>query len=261
MGLKKLEFLLESMQSRLVDNLGRLSEEGPVPDLTLETCRLHRYLGCGVLLASHDAAECREQLSDSAELFLMFLRAHEPHSEADDKTRYYLARSRGAFLLDALCAGDVKLTRELDEALPAAWMPDVENEEDFLYLKLLPALTPGAGPESPPAEDTQRLARLLAELDTPRLKALDALLRNHERDFEDALAGVTAEWREGIERARDSGPVDLYHDRTEANVFLEGTALVRVARLRGIKTAEQYPFIPAALLRPSKRASSRKGSR
>ncbi|QRK11327.1 immunity 49 family protein [Archangium violaceum] len=261
MGLKKLELLIHSMESRLRDNLGRLSEDGPVPDLTLETCRLYRRIGCGVLLASHDTGTCRERLSESARMFLMFLRAHEPLSEVDDKTRYYLARGRGEFLLDALCAGDVALTREIDEALPAAWMPDSENEEDFLYLKLLPALTPGVGPESPPAEDTQRLARLLAELDTPRLKALDALLRNHERDFEDALEAVTSEWREGIESERDSGTVDPFHDRTEANVFLEGTALVRVARLRKIKTAEQYPFIPAALLRPPRSASSRRGAR
>lgn len=261
MGFKKLELLLQSMQTRLLDNLERLSEEGPVPELTFETCRLHRYLGCGVLLASHDVGTCRERFSRGARMFLMFLQAHEPHSEVDDKTRYYLARSRGEFLLDALCAGDVELTREINEALPAAWMPDSENEEDFLYLKLLPALTPGASPELPLAHDTHQLARLLAELDTPRLKALDALTRNHERDFEDALEGVITEWREGIENARDSGPVDIYHDRTEANVFLEGTALVRVARLRGIKTADQYPFIPATLLRPPRSTSSRRGTR
>jgi len=260
MGLKELAFLLDSMQSRLLDNLGRLSEDGPVPDLTLETCLLYRRLGCGVLLASHDARTCRERFSEGARMFLMFLRAHDSISEVDVKTRYYLARSRGTFLLDALCCGDVELAREIDAALPAAWMPDVESEEDFLYLKILPALTAGGGPELLPAADSQRLARLLAELETPRLKALDALLRNHERDFEDALAGVTAEWREGIESARDSGAVDPFPDRTEANVFIEGSALVQVARLRGLKTAEQYPFIPAALLRPARTAAARRGT-
>lgn len=258
MGLQELELLLQSMQSQLLDSLERLSREGPEPSLTRETCRLHRYLGCGVLLASHDAVTCRERLSRSAQMFLMLLRAHQPHSKVDDKTRYYLARSRGEFLLDALCADDVALAREIDDALPEAWMPDVENEEDFLYLKLLPALTPGSGPEFLSTEDSKRLILLLTELDTPRLKVLDALRRKHERDFDDALEGVTSEWREGIERARHSGPVDVYHDRTEANVFLEGVALVRVARLRGIQTAEQYPFIPAAILRPLKGASSRK---
>lgn len=258
MGLKKLELLLDSMESRLLDNLGRLAEEGPEPEPTLETCRLYRRLGCGALLSSHDVGACRERLSEGARMFLVFLGAHAPISEAAPKTRYYLARGRGEFLLDALCAGDEALAREIDEALPPEWMPDVENEEDFLYLKLLPALLPGAAPHS---EDTQRLARLLEELGTPRLKVLDALLRAHELDFENALTEVTAEWREGIEKARESGPVDPYHDRTEAHVFIEGVALARVARLRGMKTAQQYPFIPATLLRNAAKPRARGGAR
>lgn len=254
MGLKKLELLLDSMESRLLDNLGRLAEEGPEPELTLETCRLYRRLGCGALLSSHDVGACRKRLSEGAQTFLVFLGAHVPISEAPPKTRYYLARGRGEFLLDALCAGEPALAREIDEALPAEWMADVENEEDFLYLKLLPALLPGATARS---EDTQRLERLLAELGTPRLKVLDALLRAHEADFEGALTEVTQEWREGIEKARDSGPVDPYYDRTEAHVFIEGAALVRAARLRGMKTAQQYPFVPATLLRSAAKPSAR----
>ncbi|HEY6100114.1 MAG TPA: hypothetical protein VIW03_11825, partial [Anaeromyxobacter sp.] len=56
------------------------------------------------------------------------------------------------------------------------------------------------------------------------------------------------EWHRPIEEEREGGITDLYADLTEWNLFLEGAALVRGARARGVAVEPLYPFIPAALL-------------
>lgn len=243
MSIKGLELTLRNLGTLLVRHLGQLADaEAAEPSRLLELCQLYRRIGCGHLLSHHDVREFTESLFSSAETYLMLLRTREPGAE---KERSFLARSRGVPLLDALCVGAWGLAREMDGAMPATWWSDVEEEEDFLFFKLLPALVDG---QVDPA-DARRLAELLEEVGTARLRAVDAVLRADVRAFEEALRTLTDDWRVAIEQARETRPVDPYHDRTEAHVFIEGAALVKVAQLRRLKTQSRYDFIPAAILR------------
>ncbi|WP_158622259.1 immunity 49 family protein [Corallococcus sp. CA047B] len=240
MSLKTLEFTLRNLGTLLVRHLDQLSE--PDPSKLLELSTLYRRIGIGHLLAHHDVREFAENLFSSAETYLMLLRTQEPGAEGP---RSLLARSRGVPLLDALCLGAWDLARDIDGAMPATWWSDVEEEEAFLYFKLLPALIDGKVDPG----DARKLAALLEAEGTARLRAVDAVLRADERAFEDSLRTLTDDWRIAIEQDRETRPVDPYHDHTEAQVFIEGAALVRLARLRGLKAQERYDFIPASILR------------
>ncbi|RKG85800.1 immunity 49 family protein [Corallococcus terminator] len=242
MSIKGLELTLRNLSTLLVRHLGQLADaEAAEPSRLLELCQLYRRIGCGHLLAHHDVQEFTENLFSSAEMYLL-LRTRQPDAKAE---RSLLARSRGAPLLDALCIGAWDLAREISRVMPATWWSDVEEEEDFLFFKLLTSLMDGQVDPT----DARRLKELLEEVGTARLSALDAVLRVDARAFEEALRTLTDDWRVAIEHARETRPVDPYHDRTEAHVFIEGAALVKVARLREVKTEGRYDFIPAAILR------------
>ncbi|MCY1047539.1 hypothetical protein OV208_39940 [Corallococcus sp. bb12-1] len=242
MSLKTLEFTLRNLGTLLMRHLDQLSDAEPEPSKLLELSQLYRRIGIGHLLAHHDVRELAENLFSSAETYQMLLRMQEPDVVVP---RSLLARSRGLPLLDALCIGAWDLAREMDGLMPGTWWSDVEEEEDFLFFKLLPALIDGKVEPT----DGRRLAALLEATGTARLRAVDAVLRADERDFEEALRTLTDDWRIAIEQDRETRPVDPYFDHTEAQVFIEGAALVRLARMRGLKTEGRYDFIPASILR------------
>jgi hypothetical protein len=52
-----------------------------------------------------------------------------------------------------------------------------------------------------------------------------------------------------MERERKSGVGNAFALATDANIFVEGIALVRLARVRGIRTRSQYPLIPPIVLK------------
>ena len=221
---------------------GLQSSAKPDAKVTLETAALWRQYGCGLLLSQLDEDGFREGLEQAATLYRELLSRQSACSEFDP---YYLARSKGEPLFDAVAAGAWALAEEIAAAMTPAWTPRMEAEEDFHYFGVLIALllhrTDVAG-------TLDAFERCLQGGTSCRFDAVKALTTGDDEAFEAGLQGMISEQAAWMERQRRSGLFDPYLHKTSAFVFVEGAALVQLARRRKLKTHESYRLIPAPAL-------------
>jgi hypothetical protein len=160
-----------------------------------------------------------------------------------------VARGESAPLTDALAAGALDLARELDGLLPAASVKGIDDESTFAWYHALHRLSldaPDAGEAARAAAD--RLDAVGNESDAPRVALLRAVAAKDGAAFDAALAALTRDWREPIEEEKSGGIYDTYAALTEWNIYLEGVALARMARARGVPVQSFYPYVPADVL-------------
>ena len=244
MSILELSITLDNLTEEIADGMQALREEGPDSGRVLEVCSRFRQLGCGLLLADLDTDGFQHSLYRSAHLYLWLLEQRDTHSELD---AYYLCKSQAQPLLDALALGQLELARRIGRKMMPSWAPRMEPEEDFHYFDLL------AGPLLEQHQDEGMLARFEHSLQgdaSARFDAVGALVRRDEEGFWQALSSLTREWEEGIEEDCNSGSVEPSFEQTEAHVFIEGLALVRLAESRGISRRERLPFIPSEAFQP-----------
>ncbi|AKQ69078.1 hypothetical protein A176_005990 [Myxococcus hansupus] len=242
MGTLELDITLGNLEEEIQDGLSRLREEGPDAATVLDVCARSRQLGCGLLLIDLDADGFQHALHQSALLYTWLLdqRATQPGLDT-----YYLCKSRASPLLDALALNQLTLARDMGAKLDTPWAPKMEPEEDFRYFDLL------SGPLLERRQDAVRLAAFERCLEEPstRFDVLSALMREDADAFWAALSALTREWEEGIEADRRQDALDAYFAQTEASIFVEGLALVRLAELWGIPARPRLPFMPAEAFR------------
>lgn len=245
MGIKDLEFTTVNLAS-IIDLRRQSLRKGTVhPKHVLDLSRCYRYLGCGKLLSGYDAVSFFYCLHLAADAYLQFLERKQQWPDLDP---YYMARSRAEPLLDALALGDTELVRRIDALTVATWQDGMEYEEDFWFLTLLPRLLlPTTRPEEL-HDGLDAMERALEGIEFPRYDALVALVKGDSEGFEKALLALIDAWRADAERERRGGLGNQFALSTEAHVFVEGIALVRVARARGLDTRSQYPLIPPLAL-------------
>ncbi|MFP2926891.1 Imm49 family immunity protein [Pyxidicoccus sp. 3LG] len=251
MSIKSLELTNSNLEVTIGLRHEALRQGAPEAVKILKLCSELRRLGCGALLASYDTERFGRCLFCAADLYLQLLegKAGWPHLDP-----YDMARSRGQPLLDALAIGDWGLAARVGRSMEPRWREGLEYEEDFCFFECLPLLaTLAAG--QPPADaalqdSLDRMRRATQGIDYPRLGVLEALVQVDAEHFEEALLPLIAEHKAEVARQRKSGLGDAVFLRTEAHVFVEGIALVRLARALGLRTRSQYPLIPPAALKP-----------
>ncbi|NTX65823.1 immunity 49 family protein [Myxococcus sp. CA051A] len=238
-----MDSVLDNVLFLLGQRMPRLqSSTKPDAKLTLETAALWRQYGCGLLLSQLDEDGYREGLEQAAALYRNLLPRRSACSEFD---QYYLARSKGAPLFDALATGAWELTREIAAAMIPVWMPRMEAEEDFHYFGVLIALLLQRTDVDVQLEAFERCLKGGASY---RFDAMTALAAGDDEAFEKGLQGMISEQAAWLERQQRSGLFDPYFHKTSAFVFVEGAALVHLARRRKLKTQESYRLIPSPAL-------------
>lgn len=238
MGMLELDITLENLDEEIQDGLERLREDGPDAATVLDVCTRSRQLGCGLLLIDLDVDGFQHSLFQSTRLYEWLLDQRAAHPRLDT---YYLCKSRAQPLLDALALNQLPLARGMGAKMDTPWAPKMEPEEDFRYFDLL------SGPLLERQPDEARLAAFERCLEEPsaRFDALAALMRQDADAFWEALSVLTRQWEEGIEADRRQDALDAYFAQTEASIFVEGLALVRLAGLWGIPARPRLPFMPS----------------
>lgn len=222
-------------------------EEGPRPPeeterILFHLSRYHRAAGIARLLTEANGPAFRASLTRSGEARRQLLEwatgAHRPFNR-------FTATGNHGPLCDALAAGADSLARDIARLSSDMLVKGYEYEEDFLYARLLGLLAldedalPGrAGPL------LDALERTLDGRDGPRLAMCQALLEPRQEDFDRALEALLSEheFRQDA-RARTLNAMDE-HSETERYVFVEGLALLRLARRRGLTVQPEHPFLP-----------------
>lgn len=233
--------LLDDLGFLVSERLPRLRQGRPDAKLTLETARLLRQYGCALLLSHLDEEGFRDHLRQSASLYLELLARRQACSDFD---QYYLARSKAEPLFDALASGDMALAQRVASSLSTSWLERMEPEEDFHYFGVLGSLLL----EQEPSTSLSSFERCLQGGSSSRFEVVSALATRDSEGFEQALLALVEEESSSLERQRRSGLFDPHLHQTEAFIFVEGVALVRLARRLGLETRPGYRLLPEPAL-------------
>ncbi|HLP43518.1 MAG TPA: Imm49 family immunity protein [Fibrobacteria bacterium] len=144
---------------------------------------------------------------------------------------------------DALACNDAFGVRQIAAASPDRLNPDLEYEEDLLYMRALMDLDAGVGDNLP-----NYLARWksLSEgrLDL-RLDIVRALSERNEEAFNFGLGTLMGELRDEYEKGARKD-VYLQEDlQTVLRLSVEGLALARLAERAGMIPDREFPLMPA----------------
>ncbi|MFY0523313.1 hypothetical protein ACN28I_09065 [Archangium gephyra] len=233
--------------------LGRLLEQLRAPPrieteaaLMQKLCTQYRRLAiCSVLLEA-DIEPFFSCLSKSAQAYLSILQRIDWSIVID---RYYLCTSRALPFFDAIAADDFDTARSMVPVCASTWAREDEYEDDFLYVKFLMDVL-RVGVKSEQAIATFSRFQAISGAQAPaRFRLCEALLAGDERKFEMAWAGLLLERSQELARERANPGADPEMLRTEAHVFIEGVALLRLAASLGMRIQNLYPqSIPEWLL-------------
>jgi hypothetical protein len=222
-----------------MQHAGRFYEEAA------EALRAHAILR---LLIDANGDGFSNDLVMSGQARRAWLRRCTRHQYAD----YFLALSRSGSMLDAVAGDDLALAAEIFGLSPAAFRPGDEYPDDFCWQRFLGLLAAGA----PTAELDAAIAALdaAAEGAGARLAAARALRAREAEAFDEAFRALLAE--RGAENEENAGPAE--EEVTVAagtQVFIEGIAVLKLARQLGIRIQPEYPMCPTLALLPRKPAA------
>ncbi|RJS21939.1 hypothetical protein DRW03_16570 [Corallococcus sp. H22C18031201] len=206
-----------------------------------EICRHERMLGIALLLAEADTDGFFRHLTLSAETHARLLQGARNSGQ--------FVRFTGAGnvhpLCDALVAGQPPLARKLADLAPNQWMSEEEYEEDFVYGRFLHILllegTPGL-------EQQEALLDRMAKLDPepePRQRLCRALFDRDPSAFEVALVEAASEHQRHCDERAATRFSPTLEGQTERYVFIEGLALLRLAKAVGLQTEPEHILMPS----------------
>jgi hypothetical protein len=202
----------------------------------LSFCQHYRIKGICLLFLEGTPETLYMELHNSAHAFLYFLKNKD---DADKAT------SMAAPFFDALAANDLQCAREIAQNSRQTWNNEEEYEDDFLYVFFLMKHFFLNGQNFECKALLDRFESVLEGASDVKFDLCRAFLDNEETAFEEALVRFLEQWGERYKWliSRDAIPQEVA--ATEANLNVEGLALLRLAETKGFETQENYLFIPS----------------
>jgi immunity protein 49 of polymorphic toxin system len=215
---------------------GKLGENGRFAELVVD---LYRTVAICALLHDGSRAAFLENLQKSGAASAFALPRLAKGSVAASKL--------SGFFSAAAC-GDLETARAISKAAPDAWSSDLEHEDDFLYTRFLMELFCLGATKSRLQAIAERLGVVTDGEASPRREICEAMLARDAGRFEAGLELWLAERRDFYREHWECDQVTEDEWATDGQVFVEGIALVKLARKLGLVTQPEYLFIPAAVL-------------
>jgi hypothetical protein len=237
------EELVDSLQEGVPD----LMNEVPVASVggILEDAAAgFQALGICNLLLYADPDRFYENLVRSGQSRRYFLRKSLEEGNTDD---FRLAISRWDSFLDVVACGYFQLAREIVALSAMHWVSTGEYEDDFLYRYFLHNFI------SPP--DPQRDVRLQEALSrwtvwlsgqpSTRLDCCAALMARDPTGFDKGFDELLAQRQAEVAKQRKMVMAADVGFEPRAKIFVEGLALLRMAKAIGLILRADYPLCPA----------------
>ena len=163
----------------------------------------------------------------------------------DQYADYFLALSRSGSMLDAIAGDDLQLAAEIFRLSPTAVRPGDEYEDDFFWQRSLGLLLTGA----PRAELDGALAALASAAEGARSALANALGVRDPSAFDEAFQSFLEE-REATNEEEAARAEEEVAIAAGTQVFIEGIAVLKLARHLQIPIADEYPMCPTLALAP-----------
>lgn len=239
-----LEITVSNIEYMLSEHLKLISQKKYSAEQFLKTSSCFRMLGCGNYLLTIDINNFFDNLYKSAVVYLEFMTLKD--SVVFDP--YYLCKSKGIPLLDAIVIHNFDLARKISAKMACTFQKNMEYEEDFHYYNCLSLL-------SEETLDADTLNKTMLDFETSsdggdsnRFKVIKAISQKDGLFFNESLSVLISEWNNEIKRKRKSENIDPYENMTSSNIFIEGIALIRLAQKCGITVDDKFHYIPELIL-------------
>jgi hypothetical protein len=237
------EELIDSLQS----GLSVLMNAFPIVRVGLdleEGAGWFQALGICNLLLFADPDRFYENLVRSGHTRRYFLRKSLDEGNTDD---YQLAISRWDSFLDSVAAGHFQLARDIVALSVAHWVSTGEYEDDYLYRYFLHhfILPPDPARDARLKEALSRWTAWLSGAASSRLECCAALLARDAAAFGKSFDElVAARQTEVSKQSKMAIAADICFE-PRSQIFVEGLALLRMAKAIGLTLRSDYPLCPA----------------
>lgn len=156
---------------------------------------------------------------------------------------YHQCSGRIQGFLSAVAAQDFNLAKEIAQLSPDEFQKTMEYQEDFCYSQLLHHLV--LQHLSVPQIET--LCDQYQELtgESTRTDLIRAIIQKSQSDFEEAFEELIVEQEELILKNEKRGQLDTPEVLAHRKVFIEGLALINLAKIHEIDITTHYQFCPA----------------
>jgi hypothetical protein len=211
--------------------------------------RQSRIAAIAALLLRADATSFHERLQRSGGYRLQLLRERRARKRPFNN---FSCTGQIAPLCDAIASGAGALAREIAALSSPVWVQRKEYEDDFHYGRLLGWFASEGEPSHAPAEPLlEELVRSTGDDTAPRVRACSALLTREPSALREALLALVEEHGARFQaRAGAPGSRGDAGFETERSIFVEGLALLRLAKERGLTMEEEeYAFLPGLVWR------------
>lgn len=203
--------------------------------LALYICVMYRRMAAGLLLISGTPQVFFEHLGRSARTFLFFLEGN------DDTTK---ATSKAEPLFDAIACNDVESARLIANRSRRTWNPDLEYEDDFLYVLFLLQRFFWDASDEELSHTLARYTAVLAGASDFRLHLCQAIFERDQARFDVAVEQYVAAEQSRFASERAAGRLDPDEAATTAHVSTELLAWLRLAGEVGFSTGRRLPMAP-----------------
>lgn len=214
----------------------------------LDACDRFRLAAIGALFLTGRFGPFGHRLHQSGRAFAAALARLPETARATGRARPFV---------DALAADDREAALEIARLCRRTWMQGEEFEEDFLFHEILMQIDFLGASTAIAVEMLTRYEEALAGTEDPRLPVLRALVESDGPAFDRALKDYLRERARELDQRAATRDIPAGLLATEWHLSVEGVALVRVARRRGLKTAAAYRQVPKSALEPPREDWSR----
>ena len=202
----------------------------------------YRVLAGGYLLSKGDTDAFYHNLSRSGEIRLYFLKRCVDERV---KNNPYFVTGNGIAIFDVLAARNFDLAKKLATLSPSVFFEDNEYEDDFCFNRFFNIVVSGDNLE------TETLSQVVDQFEvalegqpSAKLDICKALLSKDQEIFNDAFYALLAERAEDLEAEKEEFVNDELENIVKSNIFIEGLAILNVAKIFGFDVLDEYIYCP-----------------
>ncbi|MFK7852589.1 MAG: Imm49 family immunity protein [Granulosicoccus sp.] len=214
-------------------------------DISLELGRKLRAIGILGLMATGDNSHLHDNLRRSGDYRVQYLQ-RVFKAKRDDQHHYVWGRLNPVF--DIVASGDNAQIASIAQYSPGEFYTNREYLPDYCYANLLSTFS--LGPSHAIENDELRISSMLEQYEQwldgetdPRFEICSAIALSDEAGFLDAFDMLLAQRVDSIEERRSTDLEDILI-ATERLIFVEGLALLRIARQRSFNVDEDFIMCP-----------------
>ncbi len=166
---------------------------------------------------------------------------------------HHMCSGRYEPLLDSIAAGNFELAQQISAMSPSEWLKDHEYEDDYCYAQIIQRLIQAEISQNDIFPFLIQFKDYLNDEENARFDICKALINYDQVAFEEAFENLLDERELLIMKDKEEGQMEDPLIIAKRHIFIEGLALLRVAKKHGLLIQSEYRYCPSIALMPMKK--------